>query len=97
MRSAGEEALAVIPDAMEDEGRVALARIVLTNREHTIAIEPFGKIMLGTVLRYAYKVRDEKEVAGTVSSPNTPKEMLELAPHILDTRAGHFDTAFVPL
>ena len=44
---AGEEAFAVIRDAMKDKGRVALARIVLTNREHVMAIEPFGKIMLG--------------------------------------------------
>src|SRR5689334_22141776 len=43
---AGEEAFAVIRDAMKDKGRVALARIVLTNREHVMAIEPFGKLML---------------------------------------------------
>ena len=36
----GIEAFAVIRDAMKDKGRVALARIVLTNREHVIAIEP---------------------------------------------------------
>jgi hypothetical protein len=47
--------------------------------------------MLGTVLRYDYEVRDEKEVAGTVPSPKIPKEMLQLASHILDTMAGHFD------
>ena len=40
---AGEEAFAVIRDAMKDKGRVALASIVLTNREHIIAIEPFGQ------------------------------------------------------
>jgi DNA end-binding protein Ku len=47
--------------------------------------------MLGTVLRYDYEVRDEKEVAGTVPRPKIPKEMLQLASHILDTMAGHFD------
>src|ERR1044071_5712707 len=40
---AGEEAFAVIRDAMKDKGRVALARIVLTNREHVMAIEPIGQ------------------------------------------------------
>jgi DNA end-binding protein Ku len=88
---AGEEAFAVIRDAMKDKDRVALARIVLTNREHTMAIEPFGKILLGTVLRYDYEVRDAKELAGAASSPKVPKEMLNLASHILDTKAGHFD------
>jgi len=88
---AGEEAFAVVRDAMKDKGRVALARIVLTNREHVMAIEPMGKIMLGTILRYAYEVRDEKELSRGVASPKISKDMLSLASHILDTKAGHFD------
>lgn len=81
----------MIRDAMKDKGRVALARIVLTNREHVMAIEPMGKILLGTILRYDYEVRDEKELARSVPSPRIPKEMLKLASHILDSKAGHFD------
>jgi DNA end-binding protein Ku len=88
---AGEEAFAVIRDAMKDKGRVALASIVLTNREHIIAIEPFGKGMLGTTLRYDYEVRDEKDLFRGVPSPKIPKEMVSLASHILDTKSGHFD------
>src|SRR6476660_7502982 len=88
---AGEEAFAVIRDAMKDKGRVALPKIVLTNRQHIMAIEPMGKILLGTLLRYDYEVRDEKELARSVPSPRIPKEMLSLASHILDTKAGHFD------
>jgi DNA end-binding protein Ku len=88
---AGEEAFAVIRDAMKDKGRVALAKIVLTNREHIVAIEPMGKILLGTILRYDYEVRVEKELSRSVPSPRISKEMLSLASHILDTKAGHFD------
>jgi DNA end-binding protein Ku len=88
---AGEEAFAVIRDAMKDKHRVALAKIVLTNREHIMAIEPMGKILLGTILRFDYEVRDEKEIARSVPSPKNPREMLSLASRILDTKAGHFD------
>lgn len=88
---AGEEAFAVIRDAMKDKDRVALARIVLTNREHVMAIEPMGKGLLGTILRYDYEVRDEKQLFRSVPSPRVPKEMVRLAAHILDTKAGHFD------
>jgi DNA end-binding protein Ku len=87
---AGEEALAVIR-AMKDKERVALARIVLTNREHVMAILPFGKIMLGTILRYDYEVHDEKVLARWVPTPRIPKEMVKLASHILDTKASRFD------
>ena len=88
---AGEEAFAVIRDAMKNKKRVALARIVLTNREHVMAIEPFGKGMLGTVLRYDYEVRDEKEIFRTIPNPKISKEMIDLAAHILDSKAGHFE------
>ena len=89
----GEEAFTVIRDAMKDKGRVALARIVFASREHIMAIEPWGKGLLGTTLRYDYEVRDEKEAFKGITSPRVPKEMVELASHILDKKAGHFDPA----
>jgi DNA end-binding protein Ku len=88
---AGEEAFAVIRDAMKDKNRVALARIVLTNREHLMAIETMSKGMLGTILRYDYEVRDAKELFRSVPTSKASKEMVALASHILDTKAGHFD------
>jgi DNA end-binding protein Ku len=88
---AGIDAFAVIRDAMKDRDRVALARIVLTNREHVIAIEPLGKGLLGTTLRYPYELRDENEYFGDIKNPKISKDMIELAGHILDTKAAHFD------
>jgi Ku protein len=88
---AGVDAFAVIRDAMKDQDRVALARIVLTNREHVIAIEPLGKGLLGTTLRYPYELRDEEEYFDDIKSPKISKDMVELAGHILKTKAAHFD------
>jgi len=87
----GEEAFAVIRDAMKDKGRVALARIVFANREHILAIEPWGKGLLGTTLRYDYEVRDESPFFKAIPSPRVPRDMVELAGDILDRKAGHFD------
>ena len=89
----GEEAFAVIRDAMKDKGRVALAGIIFAHREHVIAVEPLGKGMLGTTLRFAYEVREEKDFSRGIRSLRVPKEMVSLAAHILDTKAGHFDPA----
>jgi Ku protein len=88
---AGVDAFAVIRDAMKDGDRVALARIVLANREHVMAIEPLGKGLLGTTLRYPYELRDEDEYFDDIKSPKISKDMVELASHILDTKAAHFD------
>src|SRR3954471_1816129 len=88
---AGIDAFAVIRDAMKDKDRVALARIVLTNREHVMAIEPLGKGLLGTTLRYPYELRDEDEFFDDIKNPKITKDMVELASHILDSKAEHFD------
>ena len=88
---AGIDAFTVIRDAMKDQDRVALARIVLTNREHILAIQPLGKGLLGTTLRYPYELRDEDVYFDDIRSPKISKDMIELAGHILDTKAAHFD------
>jgi Ku protein len=89
--TAGPDAFAVIRDAMKDKDRVALARIVLTNREHIIAIEPLGKGLLGTTLRFPYELRDEDAYFDDIKSPRISKDMVDLASHILDSKAAHFD------
>lgn len=89
----GEEAFAVIRDAMKDKGKVALARIVFANREHILAVEAWGKGMLGTTLRYDYEVRDEAEFFKGIPSPRVNKEMIALASHILDSKSGRFDAS----
>lgn len=89
----GADAFAVIRDAMKDQDRVALARVVLSNRERVVAIEPLGKGLLATTLRYAYEVRNEEDFFEDIKSPKISKDMVELASHILETKASHFDPA----
>jgi len=57
----GQEAFAVIRDAIRDKKMVALGRIVLTRREHVVMLEAFDKGLLATTLRYAYEVRDQAD------------------------------------
>jgi Ku protein len=87
----GADAFAVIRDAMKDKDRVALAKIVIAHREHIIALEPLGKGMLGTTLRYDYEVRDEKYYLKNIPSPRVPRDMVKLAEHILETKATKFN------
>lgn len=87
---AGIDAFAVIRDAMKDQECVALARVVLSNREHVIAIEPLGKGLLATRLRYPYEIRDEGDYFDDIKTPKVSKDMVDLAAHILKTKAAHF-------
>ncbi len=87
----GADAFKVIRQAMEETDRVALARIVMANREHIIALEPFEKGFLGTTLRYDYEVRDAKPYLKNVPNPRVEKEMVDIAKTILERKEGHFD------
>ncbi|MFL5065672.1 MAG: Ku protein [Xanthobacteraceae bacterium] len=89
----GEEAFAVIRDAMKDKDRVALGRIVMAHREHVIAVEPMDKGLLGTTLRYPYELRNPKPYFSGIRSPRVAPDMVNLAAHILDSKAAHFDAS----
>ena len=86
-----QEAFAVIREAMRDEKRVALARVVLYRRERIIMLEALDKGMLATTLRYGYEVRGEEPYFEDIPDVAIPNEMLKLASHIIDQKAGHFD------
>jgi DNA end-binding protein Ku len=86
----GQQAFAVIREAIREEGMVALGRVVFTSREHVIALEPRDKGLLGITLRYPYEVRKQSEYFDDIPDEKIPKDMLELASHIVKSKAGHF-------
>ena len=57
----GHDAFAVIRETIRSLDKIALARVVLTNREHVIALEARDKGLMGMLLRYPYEVRDASE------------------------------------
>jgi len=71
--------------------KVAIGRVVLTNREHIIALEPLGKGLMGTLLRYPYEVRSEKEYFDDIQDVKVTKDMLDLAKHIVEKKSGSFE------
>jgi DNA end-binding protein Ku len=89
----GREAFAVIREAMRGKDMVGLGRIVLAKRERVIALQPWDKGLLGTTLRYAYEVRNAGEYFDEIPDAKIPKDMLQLAEHILESKAGDFDPA----
>jgi DNA end-binding protein Ku len=87
----GMEAFAVIRDAMSATSLVGLARVVLYNHEHLLMLEPCGKGIKATSMRQQEEIRDPKEYFSEVDDVKVPKDMLELAEHILKTKRAHFN------
>jgi DNA end-binding protein Ku len=86
-----EEAFAVIREAMRDKKMVGVGRVVIARRERPMVIEPLGKGLLATTLRYANEVRNEADYFEDISDIEIPAEMKDLAEVIIDRKAGHFD------
>ena len=87
----GEEAFAVIREAMREKDVVGIGRVVLYRRERPILLEPRGKGLAATTLRYAYEVRDDADYFEDIDETEVPEEMLDLATHIIGRKLAHFD------
>lgn len=87
----GHDAFAVIRETIRNMNKVAIGRVVLTNREHIIALEPLDKGLMGTLLRYPYEVRGEKEYFEDIQDVKITKDMMDLAKHIVEQKSGTFE------
>src|SRR6478672_3194974 len=87
----GHDAYGVIRETIRSLDKVAIARVVLTNHEHVIALEARDKGLMGMLLRYPYEVRDASEYFDEIQDVKITKDMLDLARHIVEQKSEHFD------
>ena len=87
----GHDAFAVIRETIRSMNKVAIGRVVLTNREHIIALEPLSKGLMGTLLRYPYEVRNDKDYFDDIQDVKITKDMLDLAKHIVEQKSASFE------
>ncbi len=64
---------------------------MLSKRERVIALEPYDKGLLATTLRYPYEVRKSEDYFCDLPELTIAPDMLALAEHIVDVKAGEFD------
>lgn len=86
----GQEAFAVIREAMRRKRVVGIARVVMARRERIMMIEPFGRGLLGTTLHYPYEIRSEDAVFEDIPDHKLPDQMLGLAEDIVAKMSGTF-------
>jgi len=86
-----QEAFAVIRDAIRDKGMAGLGRVVMARRERILLLEPLDQGLMGTTLHSAAEVRDESSIFDEIPDIKYPKEMRDLAAHIIEGKTAHFD------
>jgi DNA end-binding protein Ku len=85
------EPFAVIRAAMEKNEQVALGRLVMSQRERLVALEPRGKGIVATTLRSHDEVRDMKQFFSEIPAVRMDKEMVEVATKIMAQKEAAFD------
>lgn len=85
------EAFAVIREAMKKKNVVGLGRVVMHRRERLLMLQPRGKGITATALRYKPEVRKEDAYFDEIPATRIPADMIQLAEHILEQKKAHFD------
>ncbi|MCR4522960.1 Ku protein [Bosea sp. 47.2.35] len=85
------EAFALIREGMKGKQSAALARTVIFRRMRSILIRPHDKGLIATTLNFDYEVRSAEDAFSDVPKLKIEEEMLDLAEHIIKTKAGKFD------
>jgi len=89
----GTEAFVLLRDGMRKAKVAAIARTVLFRRMRTVLIRAHGKGLTASTLNFDYEVRSAQKAFDDVPDIKIEGEMLELAEHIIGTKAGEFDAS----
>jgi len=84
----GEEAFAVIREAMRSSGTAGIARLVLNRRERAVMLEPRGNGMILWSLRYGDEVRPETEYFKGLGGEAVDKDVVAEVRKLIEARQG---------
>lgn len=88
---AGEEAYAVIREAINKSGTFAVTRAVISRKERVIALRPCTKGMMGYGLREETDIRDTDAYFEDIEEVSVDKDMLSIAMQLVEKKTAEFD------
>lgn len=86
-----QESFVLIREALRNQKTAAIAHTVLFRRLRPVLIRAHRKGLIATTLNFDYEVRSAKDAFKEIGKHKIEPEMIELAQHILKTKAGTFE------
>jgi DNA end-binding protein Ku len=88
-----EKAYALLAQAMDESGKVAIARFVFRNKEHLAALRPNGGVLTLTTMRFADEVVPPSELEDVLpeGKPQVAKQEVEMAEQLIESLSRDFD------
>jgi DNA end-binding protein Ku len=90
---AGEDVYAVLMEAIEKTGRVALSRVVISQRERTIAVRPMAGGLVAHTLNEQRDLNEAAPLFEHISGAKSDPEMVQLAVQLIDRQTSQYDPA----
>lgn len=88
---AGEDVYAVVREAIEKTGRIALARVVISQRERTVALRPMEGGLVAHTLNEERDLNSAKALFEDAQDIKTDPEMVALAVQLIDRQTSAYD------
>ncbi len=90
---AGSDVYAVLREAVAKTGKVALSRVVISQRERTVALRPLGDGLMAHTLYEERDINNPKELFEDVEGVKTDPEMVKLATQLIERQSERYDPA----
>jgi DNA end-binding protein Ku len=88
---AGRDVYAVLREAIEETGRVALSRVVIAQRERTIALRPSEGGLVAHTLYEQRDINDAKAIFEGAADTKMDPAMVQLAKQLIERQSGRYD------
>jgi DNA end-binding protein Ku len=87
----GGKAYNLLRQAMNDTGRVAIARVTIRSKQTLAALRVYKNVLVMETLFYAAEVRQTAQIPGLPEKSDTNEKELEIAVRLIDTLTTSFD------
>jgi DNA end-binding protein Ku len=86
-----EKPYALLVEAMQQTGKAAIGKIVLSSKEHLVLLRPSGNALVVELLFYPEDVRSKDEIEEQMDGVKTTKAELEMASQLVESLSGPFE------
>jgi DNA end-binding protein Ku len=90
---AGRDVYAVLREAIAKTGKVALSRVVISQRERTIALRPVDEGLMAHTLHEDRDLNSGKELFEGMEGIKVDPEMVQLATQLVQRQSGKYDAS----
>jgi DNA end-binding protein Ku len=77
--------------ALEEMGKVGIAKVVIRNKQHLAALRPYKEVLLLETMYYADEVRRPEALDGGSAAPKLQKAEVEMAKSLVENLSESFE------